>query len=138
MNTGKKNRDERERFSQKENTGTEELKERCDCNFESKVVDKVFELPPILTSGTQQAVSGSPQMVDGQEKIHIDSFRTEKSWTESMHDLKNCIGPRPFSPDSLVAQLIANSKKLTLDDSIESPALQQRKKLARASQKKFF
>ena len=67
MNTGKKKKDERERFSKKENTATEELKERRDCNFESKVVDKVFELPPILTSGTQQAVSGSPQMVDGQE-----------------------------------------------------------------------
>jgi len=138
MNTGKKNRAEREGFSKTENAGPEELHEQRGYNFESKVVDKVFELPPILTSGTQQAVSGSPQKVDGPEKIHIESFRAEKNWTEDRHDIKNGIGPRTFAPDSLVAQLIANSKKLTLDDSIESPTLQQRKKLARASQQKFF
>jgi len=138
MNLGEKNKAEGEGFSKTEKTGPEELHEQRGYYFESKVVDKVFELPPILTSGTQQAVSGSPQKVDGQEKIHFESFRAEKSWTESRNDIKNGIGPRTFAPDSLVAQLIANSKKLTLDDSIESSTLQQRKKLARASQKKFF
>lgn len=138
INTGKLNRNTREEFSKTENTGPEELHEQRKCNFESKVVDEVFELPPIPSSRTHQAVSGSPQKVAGQDKIHIDSFRTEESWTESRDDMKNGIGPRTFSPNSLVAQLVANSKKLTLDDSIESPTLQQRKKLARTSQKKFF
>ena len=40
------------------------------------------------------------------------------------------------SPDSVVAQLIANSKELTLFDSTESPSLQERKKRARAIRKK--
>lgn len=133
-----KNRNKREVFSKTENSGPEELQQQLECDFESKVVDKVFELPPILASRTQRAVSGSPQKVAGQEKIHIDSSRTEESWAESKQDLKDGIGPRTFSPDSLVAQLIANSKTLTLNDSIESPALQQRKKLPRTSQKNFF
>lgn len=133
INTGKQNGDIREVFSKTEDTDPEELHEQRECNF-----DKGFKLPPIPSPQTQHAVSGSPQKVAAQEKIHIDSFWTEENWTESIHDLKNSIGPRAFSPDSLVAQLIANSEKLTLNDSIESPALQQRKKLARASQKKFF
>ena len=138
LNADKKNRNKREVFSKTENSGPEELQQQLECDFESKVVDKVFELPPILASRTQRAVSGSPQKVAGQEKIHIDSSRTEESWAESKQDLKDGIGPRTFSPDSLVAQLIANSKTLTLNDSIESPALQQRKKLSRTSQKNFF
>ena len=133
MNTGKKNGDIREVFSKTTNTGPEELHEQRESNF-----DKVFKLPPIPSPQTPDAFSGSPQKVAAQEKIHIDSSWTEENWTESWHDLKNGIGPRTFSPDSLVAQLIANSEKLTLNDSIESPALQRRKKLARASQKKFF
>lgn len=133
INTGKQNGDIREVFSKTENTGPKKLHE-SESNF-----NKVFKLPPIPSPQTQHAVSGSPQKVAAaQEKIHIDSFWTEENWTESIHDLKNSIGPRTFSPDSLVAQLIANSEKLTLNDSVESPALQQRKKLARASQKKFF
>jgi len=136
LNAVEKNRNKREGFSKTKNSGPEELQEQLECDFETKVVDKVFELPPILASQTQRAVSGTPQKVAGQEKIHIDSSRTEESWTESKQDLG--IGPRTFSPDSLVAQLIANSKALTLNDSIESPALQQRKKLARTSQKNFF
>ena len=40
------------------------------------------------------------------------------------------------SPDSVVAQLIANSKELTLYDSTESPALQERKKRTRTIRKK--
>lgn len=137
LNAVEKNRNKREGFSKTKNSGPEELQEQLECDFETKVVDKVFELPPILASQTQQAVSGTPQKVAGQEKIPIDSSRTEESWTESKQDLKHGIGPRTFSPDSLVAQLIANSKALTLNDSIESPALQQRKKLARTSQKNF-
>lgn len=133
MNTGKQNSDTREVFSKTENTGLEEFHEQRECNF-----DKVFKLPPIPSPQTRRVVSGSPQQVAVQEKIHTDNFWTEENWTESMHDLKNGIGPRSFSPDLLVAQLISNSKKLTLNDSIESPALQQRKKIARASQKKFF
>ena len=132
INTGKQNGDIREVFSKTENTGPKKLHE-SESNF-----NKVFKLPPIPSPQTQHAVSGSPQKVAAQEKIHIDSFWTEENWTESIHDLKNRIGPRTFSPDSLMAQLIANSEKLTLNDSVESPALQQRKKLARASQKKFF
>ena len=133
MNTGKQNSDTREVFSKTENTELEEFHEQRECNF-----DKVFKLPPIPSPQTQQLVSGSPQQISVQEKIHTDNFWTEENWTESMHDLKNGIEPRTFSPDSLVAQLISNSKKLTLNDSIESPTLQQRKKIARASQKKFF
>ena len=132
MSTGKQNSDTREVFSKTENSGLEEFHEQRECNF-----DKVFKLPPIPTPQTQQLLSGSPQQVAVQEKIHTDNFWTEENWTESMHDLKNGIGPRTFSPDSLVAQLISNSKKLTLNDSIESPALQQRKKIARTSQKFF-
>ena len=138
LNTGKKNKDEREPFSKTENTGPEELHEQRECNFESKVVDKVFELPPILSSRKQRVVSDPHQMVAGQETIHIDSFRTKGSWPESKRDMKTGIGPRTFSPESRVAQLMPNSKKLTLNDSIESSALQQRKKLARTSKKKFF
>jgi len=134
LNADKKDRNKREGFSKTENSDPEELQEQLECDFETKVVDKVFELPPILASQTQRAVSDTPQKVAGQEKIHIDSSGTEESWTESKQD----IGPRTFSPDSLVAQLIANSKALTLNDSIESPALQQRKKLARTSQKNLF
>ena len=137
-NKGKQIRDKREGFSKTANTGPEESRKRRECNFESKVVYNAFELPPIISSQTQRAVSGSPLKVDGQEKIHVDSFWAEESWTESTQDLKNGVGPRTFPPDSLVAQLIANSKKLTLNDSIESPTLQQRKKLARTSKKKFF
>ena len=133
INTGKQNGDIREVFSKTEDTDPEELHEQRECNF-----DKGFKLPPIPSPQTPQAVTGSPQKASVQEKIHIDSFWAEENWTESIHDLKNSIGPRTFSPDSLLAQLIANSEKLTLNDSIESPALQQRKKLARASQKKFF
>lgn len=138
LNADKKNRNKREGFSKTENSDLEELQEQLERDFDTQVVDKVFELPPILASQTQRAVSGTPQKVAGQEKIHTDSSRTEESWTESKQDLKNGTSPRTFSPDSLVAQLIANSKTLTLNDSIESPALQQRKKLARTSQKNFF
>ena len=93
LNTGKKNKDERKPFSKTENTGPEEVHEQRECNFESKVVDKVFELPPILSSRKQRVVSDPPQMVAGQETIHIDSFRTEGSWPESKRDMKTGIGP---------------------------------------------
>ena len=45
------------------------------------------------------------------------------------------VAMRKSSPDSFVAQLIANSKTLTLYDSVESPTLQERKKRARALRK---
>ena len=145
MTTRKQNRDVRERFSKTENEGPKEVHER-ECSLEPKDVDEVFELPPILSSRAQQAASRSPQKAmnvytagvgAGQEKIHskdtVDSFMNV-----SKQDMTNGIGPRTFSPDSFVAQLIANSKNLTLNDSTESPTLQERKKLARISQKKFF
>lgn len=153
VNTGKQNRDVRKRFSKTENEGPKELHEQREYSLEPKDVDDVFELPTIISSRAQQAVSRSPQKAAGQGKIHskdtIDSFRTERwtkswteswteNWTESKQNMTNGIGPRTFSPDSFVAQLIANSKNLTLNDSIESPTLQERKKLARTLQKKFF
>ena len=71
------------------------------------------------------------------ETISVSSNVTVISENESKHDMPNGIGQRNISPVSFVSQLIADSQKLTLNDSVESPSLKEKKKLARILRKKF-
>ena len=86
-----------------------------------------------------QAVSSLPQKGMSVDKAGVAADR-EKNHNEDMiglcetarkQNMLKGIGPRSSSPDPFVALLIANTEKLILNDSIESPTLQERKKLAR-------
>ena len=121
----------RERFSITENDEPEALNEMSASSLEHEDFEEVFEFPPVPGSQTQQEVSGLPQkaMSDdtaGEAKDMIGLCDTAREL-----NALNGIGPRSFSPDSFVAQLIANTEKLILNDSIESPTLQKPKKPAR-------
>ena len=108
--------------------------------------EEVFDLPP--TAGSQQTpnvVSRFPQKAMNTPRAAIPAHVKEHCGNNDdtfvygegklnvakyVHDMV-----RNSSPDTFVAQLIANSKLLTLYDSVESPTLQERKKRARALRK---
>ena len=127
----------RERFLKTEND--EPKHEQIGTNLEQEEFEEVFEFPAVPGSLTQQSVSGLPQKAMSVDVAGVAADH-EKNHSEDMIVLcdtarklnaSNGIGQRSFSPDSFVAQLIANTEKLILNDSIESPTLQERKKLAR-------
>ena len=119
---------------------------RKDQSVEEECFEEVFDLPradsqtPIMVKHLQhetinrQPINGTADVEDQHGATDVSSsFVKEKpNVPKYVHDMK-----QRSSPDSFVALLIANSKNLTLFDSLESPTLQERKKKARALGKKF-
>ena len=106
--------------------------------------EEVFDLS--ATAGSQQTpnvVSRFPQKpMSTQHKagtVHVDEHDDTFVYGEGKLNVAKYVHDmvRNSSPDSFVAQLIANSEKLTLYDSLESPTLMERKRKARALRKKF-
>ena len=136
-------RKRRRRFLRTESQEPIEFNEQSEVSLEQDDFVDVFVIQPVPSSRAQRAVSGLPQKtmsVDTPERAAHQGKNHSKNMIDLCHaaselSVLNGIGPRSFSPDSFVAQLIANTEKLILNDSTESPALQERKKLAR---KKFY
>ena len=151
----------RVRFLKTESDGTEPTplgearSSRSDHSMEEECFNEVFDSPPSADSQTpimvrcfqqetisRQASNGTFQDGHGNdvdvENYHGNNYVTpipvedKLNVPKFVHDMM-----RKSSPDSSVAQLIANSKNLTLYDSVESPTLQKRKRKAGASSKKF-
>lgn len=86
-----------------------------------KVLSRVLEKTMNL-----QGLAGSADVVEYRSNNDVATiFEDKLKVSRYVHDKI-----RRSSPDSFVAQLIANSKHLTLYDSVESPTLQERKKKA--------
>ena len=117
--------------------------------LEEKEFEEVFVPPgsraPEVASLPLQKTTNLPGTAARKEKkqsnddtVSISCTVTVIPETESIQDKSNVIGQQNTSPVSkFVSQLIADSQNLTLNDSIESPSLQERKKVARNLRKKF-
>ncbi|KAJ7365512.1 hypothetical protein OS493_005621 [Desmophyllum pertusum] len=137
----------RERFSRTENSGPRiaPFGQSADDSLDEEKFEEVFHLPisaasswePETVSRSQQKVMSVQHTADTANDKETNPMTDVISEAESKQDMPSGIGPRNNSPVSFVAQLIANTQQLTLNDSIESPALQERKKLARTLKKKF-
>ena len=104
-----------------------------DENYSEDVFD---QFTPTADSQGPKAVNHAQKTVDFQDEVGTAGLTPffaegELNVTKYVHNVISI-----SSPDSVVAQLIANSKELTLYDSTESPSLQERKKRARAIRKK--
>ena len=105
-------------------------------------------LPPITGSQSPKALIHSQQMAVGlqhttesvakEEKnscndmaVHISQSKSEQALP--LEEIK----PGESSPSKAVVQLVAQTQKFTLNDAVESPALKERRKLARTLRKKF-
>ena len=119
-------------------TNGESSSNRADCyvldeNYSEDVFD---QLTPTAGSRGPKVVNHAQKTMNFQNEVGTaGSTRTyaegEINVPKYVHNVM-----RRSSPDSTVAQLIANSKELTLYDSTESPSLQERKTRARAIRKK--
>lgn len=133
----------RSRFSRMDSTGPDTASfEQVLCGgLEEEDLEEVFlSLAPATGSRAPEEVSRQLQKATNFLGTAADKEKNQRnmtviSETDSKQGISNGIGPRPTSPVSFVTQLIANPQTLTLKDSIESPALQKRKKLARALRK---
>lgn len=129
-------------------------REKVLCNrLEEEECEEVFILPapdaagsraPQVVSRPLQKATNIPESAARKEKKQsnettpISCTVTVISEIGSKQDTApSGIGQRNVSPVSFVSQLIANSQKLTLNDSTESPSLQEKKKQARTLRKKF-
>ena len=111
---------------------------RTDCyvldeNYSENVFD---QLTPTAGSQAPKVVNNAQKTLDCQNVLGTAGLTPtfaegELNVPKYVHNVMS-----RSSPDSVVAQLIANSKELTLYDSTESPSLQERKKRARAIRKK--
>ncbi|KAJ7356158.1 hypothetical protein OS493_026541 [Desmophyllum pertusum] len=131
-------RKRRERFSQTKNDAgpLTTPNEHSDGKLEQNVFEEVFELFPAAGSRALEAVSRPPQKAMNFQHV-VGTAADAISETKSKRGLSNGVQSGNSSPDSFVAQLIANTEKLTLNDPIETPALQERRKLARTWRKKL-
>ena len=99
----------------------------------SKIMPKVVSRFSQKTMSTQHiARTADVEEHFGSNDVTLIIKQNKLNVSKYVHDMV-----RTSSPDSFVAQLIANSKNLTLYDSVESPSLKERKKKARAIGKKF-
>ncbi|KAL9954872.1 hypothetical protein ACROYT_G042457, partial [Oculina patagonica] len=121
-------------------------REQVLCNrLEEEECEEVFtdaadSRAPQVVSRPLQRTTNIPESAAREEKkqsietISIRCTVTVMSEIESKQDTApaNGIEQRNVSSVSFVSQLIADSQKLTLNDSTESPSLQEKKKLARS------
>ena len=119
-------------------TNGESSSNRADCYvLDENCSEDVFDhLAPTAGSQATKVVNHAQKTNDFQNEFGTAGFTPtfvegEMNVPKYVHNVMS-----RSSPDSVVAQLIANSKELTLYDSTESPSLQERKKRARAIRKK--
>ena len=120
-------------------TNGESRSNRTHCSvLDEDYSEDVFDqLTPTVGSQAQKVVNHAQKTMDFQNEFGTAGFTPTFAEGEinSVPKYVNNVMSRS-SPDSVVAQLIANSKELTLYDSTESPSLQERKKRIRAIRKK--